>query len=56
MLAAQRRIDYLKYKEHFIELLKVAEKDALAGPYLTREVQFILDEESKRFRDGWDKS
>lgn len=47
----QDKLDiYRQDKELYLELLVLAERDAIAGPYLTMYVQQILDEESHLYR------
>lgn len=51
MLAQTVREDYKREKEVYLELLVLAERDAVAGPILIAHVQRILDEESQLFHN-----
>lgn len=51
VLRAQTRDEYLIEKDTFIVLLEIADHDSLAGPMIAMDVQRVLDEESRRFRE-----
>lgn len=52
MLAEEDHSTYLQLRERYLQLLEIAEHDAYCAPILILSVQYVLDQESLRFRRG----